>query len=95
MTPEERRRKIDPQYAHDEEVVSLADGYPIKLICQASLDDLDRRSAEAVPKDIFRPYLLITGGIAFEEDGRNGFITQDTHIRVGKPCACCILNIID
>lgn len=93
--PEENSRPIDPDYRLAEENVSLADGYPMLVIGQASLDDLNRRLEKPVPMNRFRPNLVFTGGNPFEEDGWKRF-TVGTQAFIGvKPCARCVLTTVD
>lgn len=77
----------------------FADGYPLLLIGQSSLDDLNVRlraaGREAVPMDRFRPNLVVTGLEAFEEDYTAFLSTGSAEIRPVKPCARCPIPAID
>ena len=77
----------------------FADGYPILIIGQASLDDLNARLARAgreqVPMNRFRPNLVVDGLEAFEEDFVESFSTNDLALRPVKPCARCPIPAID
>jgi uncharacterized protein YcbX len=77
----------------------FADGYPLLLIGQASLDDLNARLAAAgrapLPMDRFRPNLVVGGLDAFEEDYLETLRTKDVAIRPVKPCARCPIPSID
>ena len=53
--PETCQRLVDGLYARDGETVSFADGFPLLLISQASLDDLNSRLENPVPMNHFRP----------------------------------------
>lgn len=44
--PDETRRTINPRFDHGDDVVSFADGYPIMVLSEASVADLNRRLAE-------------------------------------------------
>ncbi|MDF4792357.1 MOSC N-terminal beta barrel domain-containing protein, partial [Vibrio parahaemolyticus] len=48
--------------------VSFADGYPVLVISQASLDELNRRSSELHSMDQFRTNLVVSDTKPFEED---------------------------
>jgi uncharacterized protein YcbX len=77
----------------------FADGYPLLLIGQASLDDLNARlraaGREALPMDRFRPNLVVDGLDAFEEDYVAALQTEGIEIRPVKPCARCPIPSID
>ena len=77
----------------------FADGYPLLLIGQASLDDLNLRLAAAgrapLPMDRFRPNLVVDGLDAFEEDYLEALHDEDVAIRPVKPCARCPIPSID
>jgi uncharacterized protein YcbX len=77
----------------------FADGYPLLLLGQASLDDLNGRlraaGRAALPMDRFRPNLVIDGLEAFEEDYLASLSTGAAEIRPVKPCARCPIPSID
>jgi uncharacterized protein YcbX len=77
----------------------FADGYPLLLIGQSSLDDLNARLAAAgraaLTMDRFRPNLVVTGLEAFEEDYVASLSTGAAMIKPVKPCARCPIPAID
>jgi uncharacterized protein YcbX len=77
----------------------FADGYPLLLIGQSSLDDLNGRLRAAgrstLPMDRFRPNLVVDGLEAFEEDYLASLSTGSAEIRPVKPCARCPIPSID
>jgi len=77
----------------------FADGYPLLLIGQSSLDDLNARlraaGRDSLPMDRFRPNLVVTGLEAFEEDYVASLGTGSAEIRPVKPCARCPIPSID
>jgi uncharacterized protein YcbX len=77
----------------------FADGYPLLLIGQSSLDDLNARLAAvgraALPMDRFRPNLVVEGLEAYEEDYTASLSTGAAEIRPVKPCARCPIPSID
>lgn len=77
----------------------FADGYPILVIGQASLDDLTARLAAAgrasLPMNRFRPNLVVDGIEAFEEDYVESFAAGGLALRPVKPCARCPIPSID
>jgi uncharacterized protein len=77
----------------------FADGYPLLVIGQASLDDLNARLAAAgraaLPMDRFRPNLVVDGLPAFEEDYLAELAFEMATVRPVKPCARCPIPSID
>ena len=82
----------------------FSDGFPLLVISTASLDDLDRRLAEAglppAPHQRFRPNIVIDGLAPFEEDyateitvGSPGEVPVT--LRPVKPCTRCTVTEVD
>ncbi|MGV8202820.1 MOSC domain-containing protein, partial [Pseudomonas aeruginosa] len=59
--PEARARKVDTGYAAQGQKVHFADGFPLLLIGQASLDDLSQRDGRPLEMLRFRPNLVVEG----------------------------------
>lgn len=81
----------------------FADGYPLLVIGQASLDDLNMRLAkkgiEPIPMNRFRPNLVLSGIEAYEEDYIDTLQTAaqggEIGLRFVKPCTRCPIPTID
>jgi len=77
----------------------FSDGYPILLIGQSSLDDLNAKLANAgraaLPMNRFRPNVVVEGIDAFEEDFVDAFTDQGISLRPVKPCARCPIPSVD
>lgn len=93
--PEENARPVDPRYKVNNENVSLADAYPLLIIGQSSLDDLNTRLESPVPMDRFRPNLVFSGGEPFEEDTWREFAVGTNRFVGVKPCARCVLTTVN
>ncbi|NKJ46764.1 MOSC domain-containing protein [Burkholderia sp. SG-MS1] len=104
----ERERTVDPDYTDSTggATTLFADGFPLLVIGQASLDDLNTRltgkGAPAVPIDRFRPNLVLTGLDAYEEDYVETLnIVSDSdaeppvQLQLVKLCARCPMPTID
>jgi len=95
--PDATKRRTDGRYARC--LTSLSDGFPLLVVSQASLDDLNRRLVEQgnapVPMDRFRPNLVIGGGMAFQEDGWQGIRVGQANFKLVKPCARCVVVTTD
>jgi uncharacterized protein YcbX len=77
----------------------FADAYPLLLIGQSALDDINghMRAAgrAALPMDRFRPNLVIEGTDPFEEDYTESLRAGEVVIKPVKPCARCPIPAID
>jgi uncharacterized protein len=93
--PEENSRSVDPRFKINNENVSLADGYPLLIIGQSSLEDLNRKLKVPVPMNRFRPNLVFTGGQPYEEDTWRYFTIGKNKLAGVKPCSRCVLTTID
>lgn len=90
--PETTKRKVDPRYAFNSETTTFSDGFPLLMLSQSSLDDLNSRLTELLPIDRFRPNIVFTGGAAFEEDLLEHFIINGIGFSAVKPCARCSIT---
>jgi uncharacterized protein len=94
-------RLTDPRYATEPaQSVSFADGFPLLLISQASLDGLNQRLTEkgraAIPMARFRPNIVISGAMpAHTEDSWKKLRIGERHFALVKPCVRCVLTTID
>ncbi|TDB68173.1 MOSC domain-containing protein [Arundinibacter roseus] len=95
LMPESSQRLVDPRYAKHNETVSFADGYPVLLIGQSSLDTLNAKLEEPVSMKRFRPNLVITGSEPFAEDSWTNVRIGTAEFLVVKPCARCVLTTVD
>lgn len=97
--PEVVRPKISPWTGGLPAAARFSDGYPILLIGQSSLDDLNARLAQAgraaLPMNRFRPNIVVEGIDAFEEDFVEAFSDGEITLRPVKPCARCPIPSVD
>lgn len=89
-------RQVNQHYAlRPTDQVGFADGYPLLLISEASLADLNSRLATPLPMNRFRPNIVVTGCGPYAEDTwqqiRIGGIVFD----IVKPCARCAITTTD
>ena len=77
----------------------FADAYPLLLIGQAALDEINARmlasGREALPMDRFRPNLVVADSDPFEEDYTEALHAGAVVIKPVKPCARCPIPAID
>jgi uncharacterized protein YcbX len=93
---EDSMRKIDSTYAvNGEEHTSFSDGYPILIISEASLDELNSKCPEKIPMERFRPNVVVKNCDAFFEDTLREIKIGYTRLYGVKPCARCIMTTIN
>jgi uncharacterized protein YcbX len=77
----------------------FSDGYPVLVISEASLHDLNDKlkgqGREALPMNRFRPNLVVSGIEAFEEDYTEIFTIGSAKLKPVKPCPRCPMPSID
>lgn len=93
--PENSIRKVDKEYATNGEVTSFSDGYPFLLIGQSSLDDINSRLNDQISIERFRPNIVFTGGVPFQEDTMEHFTINQIDFYGVKLCGRCVITTIN
>ena len=93
--PAATMRPANPVYAPTDTRVSFVDGYPLLLISEESLADLNRRLELPLPMNRFRPNLVVAGCDPYEEDTWRSIRIGDTPMQVVKPCDRCVITTTD
>ena len=93
--PDDELRIVDQDYAQPNDHTAFSDGFPILLISQASLDDLNSRMDEAIPMARFRPNIVVSGCEPFAEDDWKILKVGDITVRIVKPCSRCVVPNVD
>lgn len=88
-------RSVSPGYGQPGDQVSFADGYPLLLISEASLADLNSRLPQPVEMRRFRPNLVVDGDIPYAEDGWRRLRVGEVEFEGVKNCSRCIFTTID
>jgi uncharacterized protein len=96
------RRAPNPKYSLDTDRVSFADGYPLLLTSEQSLDAVNGwiaegpRAAEGpVPMLRFRPSVVVAGAPAWAEDTWRRLRIGPVTFRAVKGCDRCVFTTID
>jgi uncharacterized protein YcbX len=96
------RRPTNPSYSRDTDRVSFADGYPLLLTGEESLDALNNWIAEGskafegpVPMRRFRPSVVVSGAPAWAEDAWRRLRIGPVTFRAVKGCDRCVLTTVD
>ena len=89
------RRRVDPEYARESDIISFSDGFPVLLISEGSLADLNSRLTRPVTMDHFRPNLVVRDCPPFAEDGWKHVRIGEAEFTLVKRCARCVFTTID
>lgn len=93
--PDSAHRQVPAEFRRAQGLVSFADAFPLLLLSEASLQDLNARLAVPVPMDRFRPNIVVSGTAPYAEDGWQTITLGETVFHVVKPCVRCGLTTID
>lgn len=90
------KRLVNQEYAvNADDHTGFADGYPILIISEESLQDLNSRLETPVPMNRFRPSIVVKGCEPYAEDTWNRIQLGDVKLAIVKPCARCEVTTID
>ena len=89
------KAKYEGRYGEDDDEVSFADGFPLLLISQGSLDRLNTKLAQPVPMLRFRPNLVVAGTAPHAEDDWKRIRIGDCEFEIAKPCTRCVFTTVD
>jgi len=93
--PEQRARYLPNGYGLNSDRAAFPDGFPLLLIGQGSLDELNRRIGRPMEMLRFRPNLVVQGAEPFAEDGWKRIRIGELQFRVLKPSVRCIFTTLD
>ncbi|AMR32748.1 oxidoreductase [Mucilaginibacter sp. PAMC 26640] len=93
--PDNTERQTDLRYTEKGTFTSFSDGYPMLIIGQASLDDLNSRMPEPLPIERFRPNIVFAGGEPYSEDTMKHVEAGGVNMYGVKLCSRCVMTTID
>jgi len=93
--PDDTLRLVDKKYASQNEITSFSDGYPLLMIGEASLENLNNKLKIPLPMSRFRPNIVFSGGHPHIEDEMEQFTINGVDFSGVKPCSRCIMTTIN
>lgn len=90
-----RARRVDPAYVSAERHVSFADGFPLLVVNEASLAQVESWCGRSISMRRFRPNIVIQGAEPFAEDGWRRLRIGQVAFELVKPCSRCVMTTID
>ncbi len=88
-------RAIDPNYSSPNDIVSFADGFPLLVISDASLQDLNSKLETPVTMTNFRPNIIVDGCEAFAEDDWKQIRIGEVVFDAVKRCSRCVFTTVN
>lgn len=97
MLPENNARRADSKYAPNDTAVGYADGFPLLIVTQESLDALSEIAQLPVDVRRFRPNVVVEGAAsAFVEREWAALMTRKgNRLPLVKPCERCVIPTRD
>ena len=103
--PSSTQRQVDRAYAAEGRTVGFADGFPLLIVSQASLDLLNYKLGEnnehsgtqapIIGMERFRPNIVIDGCEPHAEDHWRRLRIGNIEVSLVKPCSRCVIPSID
>ena len=89
-------RPVDPDYARQAgDQVGFADGFPLLVISEASLADLNARLETPIRMNRFRPNVVVADCPPYAEDTWKRVRAGEVEIEMVKPCGRCATTLVE
>jgi len=93
--PQDEKRQVDLAYAKPGDLTGFSDGFPLLIISQASLNDLNKRLDKPVSMTRFRPNIVVSGCEPYAEDSWKTILVGGIEMQVVKPCSRCSIPSVN
>ncbi|CAH0989973.1 putative protein YcbX [Sinobacterium norvegicum] len=93
--PQTTDRIVSREYSQSKKTVGFADGFPLMLVSQASLDEINSRLDHPVSMTRFRPNIVVEGCDSFAEDQWQALSSSQLQLDISKPCSRCVMPSLD
>jgi uncharacterized protein YcbX len=91
ILPADSQRQVDLTRAEPGRYVGFADGYPLLVVSQASLDFLSDKVGRQIHVERFRPNIVIEGSEAFAEQEWRSLLLEQGQLDLVKRCERCVI----
>lgn len=89
-------RLIDQDYARPDQYVAFADGYPILVAHEASLEQLNQALSDSVNISRFRPNIVVASDLqAWDELNWRLLLSEKVQLNLIKPCTRCVMTGVE
>ena len=93
--PDHSNRQVNQDYAIKRDQVAFSDGFPLLLISESSLCDLNSRVPAEITMKRFRPNLVVNNTDPYQEDNWKAIRIGDCELHIVKACSRCVLTTVD
>ncbi len=89
-------RLVDQNYSAQDEQVAFADGFPVLVTHEATLEGLNQRLTDAVDMSRFRANVVVQSPLpAWSELHWQKLTNESLNLHLVKPCARCVMTGIE
>lgn len=90
-------RPVDPSFSKPGDQVSFADGFPLLVTSESSLEKLSAhfQAGANIGMDRFRPNIVLKGTVPFQEDIIEKIRIGGVEIDFAKPCSRCKMTVVN
>lgn len=92
---DDQQRPVDPEYARSPAATGFNDGFPVLLMSEASVADLNKRLKQPLPMNRFRPNVVVRDLEPYAEDTWRKIRIGELELDVVKPCDRCATTTVD
>jgi hypothetical protein len=92
---DDQLRPVDPKYARSEAATTFNDGFPVLLMSEASVADLNKRMKQPLPMNRYRPNVVVRDLEPYAEDSWRRIRIGEVELDVVKPCGRCATTTVD
>lgn len=93
--PASSLRPVQHSSALKTDHIAFSDAFPVLIISEASLEDLNSRLVQPVPMNRFRPNIVVRGCGPYEEDTWKDLRIGALSFLGAKPCDRCATTTVD
>lgn len=90
------QRQIDPEFASPDQTVAFADGFPLLVCHQSSLQALNQSLSQAIGMNRFRPNVVVASAHgAWDECHWHQLSNENLILELVKPCSRCVITGVE
>ena len=93
--PDSAKREVNPMFNAGDDIVGFADAYPILVLSEESVEDLNSRLDAPITFQRFRPNIIVKGAKPYDEDSWTRLQIGDVILRAARPDIRCLVTTQD